>query len=170
MTLAYVQAIVAGFVGLIASLTGLLMAVALLLPLNTGKAEKALDQSPVRCFLSGLGMLIVLIFALVCLNIPVPLIKLVGFVLTLGLVALGVLGGAGLAQLMGRRIGEMSGARTSFGCLVRGSLVYSIGVLFPYAGWFLLAPLSMICALGAGLSAVWPTPRPMQAAPLERAV
>jgi hypothetical protein len=163
MTLAQVQAFVAAFLGLVASLTGLLTTVAVLLPAHTARAHRALDEAPMRSFLHGLAMVAAVAFAFALLNIPLPLIKFAGFCLLLVLTAIATLGAAGLAQLMGRRIGEMSGARTSFGFLVRGSLAYSLGVLCPYIGWLVLGPLSLICILGAGLAALRPAPRALSA-------
>lgn len=84
---------------------------------------------------------------------PVPLLKLLGLLLLLGLSALMTVGATGMAKLMGRRIGEMSGARTSFGFLVRGSFVYSAALGFPLIGWYVFAPISLVCALGAGAAA-----------------
>jgi hypothetical protein len=156
MTLAYVQLVVAVVVALCVSWAGLLMAVALALPRQTGIAEIALEENPKRSFFTGLGLLIVFFIAIRLIQLPFPLIKALAFTTILGLSAMLTVGAAGLAQLMGQRIGEMSGAKTSFGALVRGSLVYSLALCFPYMGWFLFAPLSGLCALGAGASALWP--------------
>jgi hypothetical protein len=156
MTLAQVQAFVAAFLGLVASLTGLLTTVAVLMPAHAARAHRALDEAPKRTFLHGLGMVAAVVVAFLLLNVPNPLVKLGGFCLLLALTAVAMLGAAGLAQLMGQRIGEMSGARTSFGFLVRGSLAYSLGVFCPYIGWLILGPLSLICILGAGVAAIRP--------------
>ncbi len=156
MTLAQVQAAVAVFVALMVSLTGLFTSTAILLPIHTQKAEAALNQSPKRCLLGGLALLLVGALAIAFLNAPVPPLKLAGVLLLLLLGALVTLGGAGMAQLMGKRISEMSGAQTSFGALVRGSIAYSVGVFFPLIGWYILAPLSILCALGAGVAALRP--------------
>src|SRR5579862_3302474 len=165
MTLAQVQAFVAAFLGLVASLTGLLTTVAVLMPAHAARAHRALDEAPKRTFFHGLGMVAAVVVAFVLLNIPNPLIKFAGFCLLLVLTAIATLGGAGLAQLMGQRIGEMSGARTSFGFLVRGSLAYSLGVACPYIGWLILGPLSLICILGAGVASLRPVPRTVPAGP-----
>ena len=158
MSLAQVQAAVAIFVALMVSLTGLFTSTAILLPVHTQKAEAALNQSPKRCLLGGLGLLLVGALAIAFLSAPVPLLKLVGIALLLFLGALVTMGGAGMAQLMGKRISEMSGAQTTFGALVRGSVAYSVGVFFPLIGWYILAPLSILCALGAGVAALRPVP------------
>jgi hypothetical protein len=156
MTLAQVQAAVAVIVALGLSWAGLLLAIALSLPLQTGIAESLLEENPKRCLLSGVGMSLLCVVAIGLLQIPNGLAKLLGFVLLLALGAALTIGAAGLAQLMGQRIGEMSGAKTTFGALVRGSLVYSLALFFPYIGWFLFAPLSGLCALGAGTAALRP--------------
>ena len=159
MTLAQVQAAVALVVALIATWAGLTMAVALLMPLQTGRAEQALETSPNRCFVSGLPLFLVFVVAFLLLQTPHPLVKLFSFLLFLGLGAVLLVGAAGMAHLMGKRIGEMSGARTSFGMLVRGSFVFSGAVFFPILGWWLFAPLSALFALGAGVRALWPQRR-----------
>ena len=154
MSLAQVQATVALFVALMISLTGLLTSVAILLPAHTQRAEVALEQSPKRCLFVGLLTLLLFVFGIVLLNIPNPLLKLIGFAIDTAISGIVTVGGAGMAQLMGKRISEMSGAKTTFGALARGSAAYSVAVFFPYIGWFVLAPLSIVCALGAGMMAM----------------
>ena len=160
MSLAWVQAVVATFVAMMVSLTGLLTATAILLPVHTRKAEAALERSPKRCLGGGICLMLFFALGMGLLSNPFPLLKLMGFLVISGLGSLLTLGGAGMAQLMGKRISEMSGAKTTFGALVRGSIAYSVGVFFPYIGWFVLAPLSILCALGAGVAALWPSPNP----------
>ena len=159
MTLAQVQAAVALVVALIGTWAGLTIAVALLLPLQTDRAEQALETSPKRCFASGLPLFLVFFLAFLLLRAPHPGVKLLSLLLFLGLGAVLLVGAAGMAHLMGRRIGEMSGARTSFGMLVRGSFVFSGAVFFPILGWWLFLPLSALFALGAGVRALWPRRR-----------
>ena len=154
MSLAQVQATVALFVALMISLTGLLTSVAILLPAHSQRAEEALEQSPKRCLFVGLLSLLTFGFGIVLLNIPNPLMKLIGFALVTAISGIVTVGGAGMAGLMGKRISEMSGAKTTFGALVRGSVAYSVAVFFPYIGWFVLAPISIVCALGAGVRAM----------------
>lgn len=161
MSLAQVQATVALFVALMISLTGLLTSVAILLPAHAKHAEEALDQSPKRCLWVGLLTLLVFAFGIILLNVPNPLLKLIGFTLVTGISGIVTIGGAGMAQLMGTRISEMSGARTTFGALVRGSIAYSVAVFFPYIGWFVLAPLTIVCGLGAGVIAMRQARRPV---------
>jgi hypothetical protein len=165
VALGTVQAAVAVVVALIATWTGLLITVALAMPKQAGMAEYALETAPRRCFLSGLGMTALLILSFRFLQAPLPGLKIAGILLLLTLGAVLTIGAAGLAQLLGRRIGEMSGARTSFGTLVRGSLVYSLAMGFPLIGWYLFLPLSAVCALGAGAVALWARRRPAPLTP-----
>ena len=157
MTLAQVQAAMAVVAVLVATWAGMMMAVALLLPKQSKRAGEALNGMPWVCGATGLGLAIMLIIGFVLLQVPAPLIKLIGMALLLGLGGLLSIGGAGVALLMGERIGELSGARTSFTALVRGSVVYSLAVGFPFIGWFLFAPLSLLFAMGAGVVALWPS-------------
>ena len=156
MTQAQVQAAIALVMAIIISWAGLLMATALTLPGSTAKAQDALQTAPRRCFLHGLGLLLIFGVAVQITTLPFPILKLVGVLLMLALGGLAVLGAAGIAYLLGQRIGEMSGAKTSFGTLTRGSLLYGVAALFPLIGWYLFAPISVICALGAGAWAVKP--------------
>lgn len=156
MSLAQVQAIVALFVEIMISLTCLLTVVAILLPGQSERAKCSLQETPRRCFIVGIGMVFLFIFGLVALNLPNPLLKLFAFLLITGITGVLTVGGAGMAQLMGNRISEMSGTKTSFGAMVSGSVAYSVAVFFPYIGWFVLAPLSILFALGAGTMALLP--------------
>lgn len=156
MTLAQVQISVAIVTALIATWAGLLVSVALLLPQQTGRAEYELETNPKRCLLRGTGLLLLFFGGLFLTGAPQPAVKLLGFLLMSGLLAVMTVGAAGVAALMGRRISEMTGARTSFGALVRGSIAYSLAIGFPWIGWMIFAPVSMLFAVGAGFRAVWP--------------
>ena len=158
MTLALVQALVAIILTIVATWTGLLVSVAFLMPRPAQKAEEMLQDSPWRCFLQGLGMAVVLVVGALLSNLGFPLVKLFGFSLVLLVGALMTVGAAGIAQTIGRR-GEEDGIAPNFGMLVRGSLVYSLALGFPLVGWFLFAPISLVCAAGAGLSALLPERR-----------
>jgi hypothetical protein len=165
MTQAQVQAAMAVVTVLIATWAGAMIATALWLPKQAKRASAALNKMPWMCGATGLGLAILMIIGFVLLGLPVPPARLLGVALLLGLGALLCIGGAGIATLMGERIGEMSGARNSFSTLVRGSVVYSLAVGFPFIGWFLIAPLSIIFLFGAGVMALLPS-REMAVPPL----
>ena len=156
MTQAQVQAAMVVIVVLIATWAGTLIAVALWLPKQSKRASEALNGMPWVCGATGLGLAILGIIGFALLQVPAPLVKLFATGLLLGLGGLLSLGGSGIALLMGERISELSGARTSFSALVRGSVVYSLAIGFPFIGWMLFAPLSIVFALGAGVVGLWP--------------
>lgn len=156
MSLAVVYFGVAVTMALLVSWAALVIVTALALPHKAQLAQSLLDKKPKKCFLSGLGMAILAFIALNLVSNPFPLIKLAGTALSLLSGGVLVIGGAGIASLLGARIGEMSGAKTSFGMLARGSLVHSFAMLFPLLGWFLMLPLSIVFALGSGVLAVLP--------------
>ena len=157
MSLSYVQAAVATVALFIATWSSLLIALSLLLPKQSRKAEAALESAPLACFFGGLGVAIFLIISIILFNIPNPIAKFLGFMMTLGLSGILALGSSGIAHLMGKRIGEMSKAKTSFGMLVRGSIVFSMALGFPYIGWFLFGPIAILMSFGAGAAALLPS-------------
>jgi hypothetical protein len=159
MTLAIVQFGVAIVMALIISWTSLLVAVSLMLPDRAERSERALETAPRRCAGYGAIGAVLVAVSIAAVRAPFPLIKLLAIVLLLALGAALVVGGAGIARLMGKRIGEMSGARTSFGSLVRGGVAYSAAMLFPLLGWYLFLPISSLFALGAGMIALRPQRR-----------
>ena len=159
MSLAQVQLGVAVVVVLILTWAGLLISAALLLPRHAERASRLLEAAPWRSAAIGLGMAFLLGVLNALVRTPAPLLRFAGILGMLGIGGVMALGAAGIALLMGRRIGALSGASTSFGALVRGSLVYSLAVGFPFIGWWLFAPISILCAMGAGFAALLPEPR-----------
>ncbi|MBM3496419.1 MAG: hypothetical protein FJX72_19180 [Armatimonadetes bacterium] len=159
MTLAQVQATVALVVALVVGWTGLMVAVALLFPARTRRAEAAIVQSPGRRF--GLGLLGIGIATLAGAFLAAPngMAKLIGLAISTALLAAVTIGAAGLSRLLGQRVAEASGARSEFGALVRGSLLFSVAGLFPGIGWYLFGPTAAVLSMGGGMVALWPEKR-----------
>lgn len=166
MTLAQVQAVVAVVIYLGISWAGLMLAAALLFPAQTSRAEEALESKPKLAVVTGAAMLILALISQGMIRSSAPLLKIIGFLLFSGITVILVIGAGGISQLMGKRIAEMSGAKTSFGMLARGCAVYSIAGMFPYVGWFIFAPVSILCSLGAGVIALWPVHERLAAPPI----
>lgn len=162
MTLAYVQLAIAIVVGLIGSCTGFMIAIAVLLPSQAARAEQAIETSPRRCFLMGLAMAALAVVAQMVVRVPNPLVKLAGIAALLALGGVLGVGAAGIAQLMGKRIGAMAGQTSSFSTLVRGCVVFNLAGFFPLLGWWLFAPIAALFALGAGYCAFRPELRTVQ--------
>src|SRR5215475_7032696 len=101
MSLAQVQGTVAFVLAMIGTWAGLLVSLAFLLPRQTRKAEEALGSAPWICFGTGLGIGILMVISFVLVNLPLPLLKVLGFLLLLMVGSIMTLGAAGLAQLIG---------------------------------------------------------------------
>jgi hypothetical protein len=159
MSLAQVQFGVAITMALLLSWAALVIVTALAFPQNSKRAEIALANNPKKTLIAGILGTALAILGLVLLGNTAGVIKIVGFVVSLCMGVILIIGGAGIAQLLGTRIGEISGAKSSFGALVRGSIVHSFSMLFPMLGWFLMLPLSILFAMGAGYFAIVPQDR-----------
>jgi hypothetical protein len=155
MTLAQVYATIASVILLMATWGGLIIAMALLLPQHTSRAELALTARPLRSFVVGLAMIIPTVVASVMLRSPFGGVKLLGFIALVAIGAALSIGASGMALLMGRRISEMSDSRSGFASMVRGSAVFSLALGFPVIGWFLFLPIALVISLGAGTRALW---------------
>lgn len=158
MTLALVQATVAIILTMVATWTGLLVSVAFLLPGSATRSEQLIASEPWKCFGRGLGLAALLIVGLVISGAGAPLVKLIGLGVLLFVGALVAIGCTGMAQTIGKR-GEPDGGTPTFLMLVRGSLVYSLALGFPFVGWFVFAPLALVTAAGAGVMSLLPERR-----------
>ncbi len=154
MTIGDVLAFV-GFIGSVClSLWVLLIGVALLFESKAAAARRVLENEAGRTFCLGIVLLLPLGFAAIALINAPGILKLIGFLLIAALLALSLLGGAGLALLMGERTGSRAPEISSFSALSRGAGMMSLAWLFPVLGWFLVAPVSIIAGLGAGAKAL----------------
>jgi hypothetical protein len=133
------------------SVWALLVGVALVYGEPAGDARTRLEMGARHSLAVGFAMALVggglgTLFA----NLPNGLIKLGGWALLLGLLALAALGGGGMALLVGGRIEERAPRLSSFGALGRGAGLLIAAGLVPLLGWFVLTPLCLLTALGAG--------------------
>ncbi|MDX1931293.1 MAG: hypothetical protein SFU56_01685 [Capsulimonadales bacterium] len=112
---------------------------------NQGK--KVAGVGAVMTFTAGL-------FALIAINQPNGLIKLIGWVLLAALMLLAILGSAGLATLTGERLCGMDRRLTRLGGVGRGAGILVAAGFLPFVGWFLLFPAMLMLSLGAGWAAI----------------
>ncbi|HLV80398.1 MAG TPA: hypothetical protein VKT32_08950 [Chthonomonadaceae bacterium] len=157
MTLAQVFAIVGLILLSMVTWACILATTALLLPRQSSKAETTLEGAPVASFFGGLGMMIILLFGLVLIQVPFPPVRVLGVLLVLALAGIMTIGSAGLVRLIGKRIGLMSNEKMTFKSLFRGSLIFSFGLNVPILGWLLFSPLALIFTLGAGIAGLFPS-------------
>ncbi len=151
-------------IGILISLPGLLVALNLLLPRVTRRAQRRLQTTPGRSF--ALGLIVTAVFSLFILVFssgggPGQFLAISTVVLGMGL---GTIGAAGMVRLLSEKLAPISQPYSELMNLVRGAAVYELACLFPIVGWFLFAPLMGITVLGAASFALlnW-LPRPAEA-------
>jgi len=130
---------------------GLLSAWWLLFPATVERARLRLDRTPWRCFWLG-GVLTAMLSVPigVLLALPFGPAKFTGWVLVAIALAFSALGAAGLASKMGDRLAARANAAlTPAGAFVRGAIALELAAVFPFIGWFLLIPLTIVTSLGA---------------------
>lgn len=149
---------VIGFiVGTCIALWALMVGVALLFDKRVFQAEERLKTAPWKAL--GTGALLAGMVGVIGVGSwanPIGLLKLIGYLLSMLILALAVIGGAGLAQMVGERIQAFGSHLSPFGALQRGAVLIVLAALVPFFGWFLFLPLTILAALGAGFYAFWP--------------
>lgn len=155
MSLGDVFAFFGGLLSLGLALPGLLVGWTLVCPAAVERARGRLERTPWRC--CGLG-LVGLVGAglpiLIALNIKAGPAQFVGWLGLVALLTVASLGAAGLAALMGERLRAAGLAASPAGATLRAAIVLELALVFPIVGWFMLLPLTVICALGAAILAL----------------
>ncbi len=155
MTLALVQAVMNIIIVMVLTWTGLMISVAFLLPEKVERAANFVKDSSRSCFLRGVGMMILLVLAFVLASVGIVPNKLIGLLMIGGIGGVMALGSAGLALMIGKR-SDLQDTSSSFVQCLRGSLAFSLALGFPYIGWFVFAPVALMFAMGAGITALLP--------------
>ena len=133
------------------SLWALLLGIALVFAEPSAEARTRLETRPRQALAVGASMALAGGgLGLLLANLPNGLIKLIGWALLLALLVLAALGGGGMALLIGERIEKCAPRLSSFGALGRGAGLLVAAGLVPLLGWFVLTPLCLLTALGAG--------------------
>ncbi|WP_395141195.1 hypothetical protein [Armatimonas sp.] len=126
-------------------------------PRPTQQAADTLGRSPFRSFGLGLAVLAGLaLFALPSLYSTNVTAQVWGALLWFGAAVSLLLGMGGLSRRVGRRLLRQQEEETSFSALAKSSFLLTFALLFPVLGWFIVAPLAMTAALGAGVATLWP--------------
>lgn len=147
--------IVAIIVAIGFSTWALLMATAFLFGRRAVLAERAVETRPWRSFWVGLLVSQVGGFiALLLLNHPSPILKLVSWLAIIALFAVAGLGATGVALMASRRIESSEPGLSHYGAVNRAVIMIVIACWLPILGWFALVPILMAVSTGAGLSAM----------------
>jgi hypothetical protein len=155
VTMGDVLAVAAGLFGICFATWALLLASALLFMRRSELAEEAIRRSPGKTIFKGLLLAGVLgVIGLALLSQPLPVGKLLGWLMILALLATSALGLAGLARIIAARVAQMEPNLSEYACLVRAAMVLVVPGILPFLGWFLIAPLLLFAGAGAGMAAV----------------
>lgn len=148
LTLGDVFAFAAILVGFSATVWGATVLTMLLAKSKTEAASSMIKAGPWKAGFMGLAMaLVVIIFGIILINVPAPLIKVIGIGLLMVQALLGVLGAASVASLAAERIRRADSSVSEYGALVRASLLVVSLASMPFIGWFLVTPV--LLAYGA---------------------
>ena len=151
-----VLAFLALLLGSCISAWSLTLAYGLLFPEKCQVAKTVVTEKPWRCL--GTGALLTLTIGLIGLGLigqaPNPVLKLIGWVLVLGLFGVSSLGLAGISLNAADRLKVMSPDMTPYAAFTRGAGFLIMGCIFPIVGWLAVAPLLWLTAMGAGVKAL----------------
>ena len=123
----------------------------LLFPATVERARLRLDRTPWLCFFAG-GVMTALIAVptVVLLALPLAPAKFVGWSIVFLTLTFATLGAAGIAATMGERLARRSnGSLSPAASFVRGAVALELAAMFPFIGWLVVIPLTIVVALGA---------------------
>jgi len=154
-TIGDVLSIIGFIVGLLVSIWASLVGFALVFPNKSENAKNHLQTAPWVSLILGAALLVLGgVFAVVLLNLHNPLTTLMGWSLVLYLLAIMVVGGSGLALVMGERMQQMDRRCPPFRGLARSAGIMVLASLVPIFGW-VLSIIVWMAALGAGFQAIF---------------
>lgn len=155
MTIGDVLAVVAGIGSACVATWALLLGMALLFNRRANMAQQNLQSSPWRVLASGSVLALFGVGgAIVLLNQPNGILKLVGWALLLATLALAALGVGGLILLLAESVQRAQPGMSQFQALLRGAGLLVAAGLVPLLGWFLMVPVTIIISIGAGWCAL----------------
>lgn len=161
MTLADVLALSAALLATCGGLAALFLMLPVLAPRKVARARAAALTSPVGTCLTGLlGTGLGLALAGLAGNAARGPVRLLAFLVVLGLLSILAVGGAAVAGELGRRIASHSGAANPANPAhtALGAAVLLFACLVPLVGWFVVLPITTALLLGAGFRGLLPSP------------
>ena len=153
MTIGDVLAAVAILLGIGVTGWATLVAIALGAPAAVLKARRRIEAGAGETALLGILYLLVPLAGLAVMNVPNPLVKLVGLgIVGASLVVAGV-GVAGVASILSNRIAGGS-ELSPYASVVKASAFVAAAVQLPGLGWFFVLPALLLVGLGSGFPAL----------------
>ncbi|MFO0873937.1 MAG: hypothetical protein U0575_08205 [Phycisphaerales bacterium] len=116
---------------------------AMLPSLTRGSAER-MAQRPLRVALVGLAISAPWMAAAIALMALGGPLGLAGVIMALLWVLVGLVGGAGIAEHVGRFGGDATGWR----CVARGGFFVALTWVMPLIGWFVVLPATLAAGIG----------------------
>lgn len=142
-------------VGLLVSIWASLVGFALVFPHKADHAKANLQAAPWVSLILGAALLVLgVFFSVVLLNLHNPLTTLLGWGIALYMLAIMVIGGSGLALVMGERMQKMDRRCSPLRGLSRSAGLMVLCTLVPMFGW-VLSVIIWMASLGAGFQAVF---------------
>ncbi|MDR3690969.1 MAG: hypothetical protein P4L46_16440 [Fimbriimonas sp.] len=151
-----VLATISLLIGTCVSVWALTITYGLLFPERSEIAKDAVSAQPWQCV--GRGVAIVLtagLLGVVLVNIPNPLVKLLGWVAILGILCVAGLGLSGIARSAGEHLTRMAPDMSNYAAFSRGAALMIVGCVVPVVGWLAFGPLLFLAAVGAGSRATF---------------
>ena len=135
---------------------GMLLAWWLLFPATVERAADRVDRTPWRCFGLGIPAVIVVAIPIILLfAISVPFASFLGALTLFTSLGFAGLGAAGIAAKMGRHLQNRSNSTLSdSGAVVRAAVALELAAAFPFVGWLIVIPLTLVTSLGTAAFAI----------------
>ena len=147
---------------------GWLFAWWLIFPQRVERAESQLTDHTGRCLRVGLLATVPTILAvLVLINVAVPFAQVLAVAIALSALAFAALGAAGLTLRMARQLQRRSAELSESAAYLRAAIALELAAAFPFIGWLLVIPFTILYAFGAAILATLPQRQPATAATAE---
>ena len=154
MIMADVWKIVFLVIGTQAVMVSYWLLAAALFPAALSRTREAYDGRGTRSTVVGLLVSVpLLLVGSALLQLPHPLLKLIGAVSLSVPVVLGLLGSTGLCDRVGAGLPSQRDAQQPWLRVLRGGVVLSFAFVLPVIGWFILLPWTLVSGVGASLGA-----------------
>jgi len=108
--------------------------------------------APIRRFLFGLAITVPIVAAgIAMLNAPKAWLKFGGAGVLIVLFLIGLCGATGIASQIGRGLSTPDDESQSWRRVLRGGGVLGLTFILPFAGWFLVLPMTLMMGVGAAV-------------------
>lgn len=155
-TLGDVWAIIATLSGLFITVWSLIIGMAMMFKNQSDRGAVALRANPWKMIFMGVGIFLpTSILGVIMINLHVPPLTLLGWMMILTMLAIAAIGAGSVASIAAARIQEMDPKASEYQVLCRASLLIVGSSFVPVLGWMLIGPAILFAAIGSGVSALF---------------